>query len=275
MAQPGHGLADNGYRKNAGVCDPLALAHGGGGAGCARRFRLSGMSGIIGSEFLPHLDEGAIWARGTLAPSTGPTEGTRVMNQGRIIFASFPEVTQVVSQVGRPDDGTDRPASSIPSTSSISSLKTSGGRSFSRIKRRSFPPWTTRWRKIPGALWNFSQPIADNMEEAVSGVKGQLAIKIYGDDLRTLEATGDQIVRVLRTVNGVADLGLFRVIGQPNLQFEVDLDQAARYGINVSDVQDAIETAVGGKAVGQVLQGEQRYDLVARYEAKYRTRRRR
>src|SRR5438270_7593804 len=109
------------------------------------------------------------------------------------------------------------------------------------------------------------------MEEAVSGVKGQLAIKIYGDDLRRLEATGDQIVRVLRSVNGVADLGLFRVIGQPNLQFEVDLDRAARYGINVSDVQDAIETAVGGKAVGQVLQGEQRYDLVARYEAPYRS----
>ena len=107
--------------------------------------------------------------------------------------------------------------------------------------------------KIPGALWNFSQPIADNMEEAVSGVKGQLAIKIYGDDLRTLEAKGDEIVNVMKTVPGVADLGLFRVIGQPNLDFTVDRDQAARYGLNVADVQDAIETAVGGKAVSQVL----------------------
>ena len=123
---------------------------------------------------------------------------------------------------------------------------------------------------IPGALWNFSQPIADNMEEAVSGVKGELAIKIYGDDLRTLEAKGDEIVGVLRTVPGIADLGLFRVIGQPNLEFHVDRDAAARYGINVSDVQDAIETAVGGKAVSQVLQGEQRYDLVVRYQAPYR-----
>jgi heavy metal efflux system protein len=124
--------------------------------------------------------------------------------------------------------------------------------------------------KIPGGLWNFSQPIADNMEEAVSGVKGQLAIKIYGDDLKTLEAKGDQIVNVMRTIPGVADLGLFRVIGQPNLEFTVDRDQAARYGLNVADVQDAIETAVGGKAVSQILQGEQRYDVVVRYQTPYR-----
>jgi len=120
-------------------------------------------------------------------------------------------------------------------------------------------------------LWNFSQPIADNMEEAVSGVKGQLAIKIYGDDLKTLEAKGEQIVGVMRTVPGIADLGLFRVIGQPNLEFVVDRERAARYGMNVADVQDAIETAVGGKAVSQVLQGEQRYDLAVRYQASSRS----
>jgi cobalt-zinc-cadmium resistance protein CzcA len=108
------------------------------------------------------------------------------------------------------------------------------------------------------------------MEEAVSGVKGQLAIKVYGDDLRVLESTGERIVSVMRTVSGIADLGLFRIIGQPNLEFVVDRAQAARFGINVADVQDAIETAVGGKAVSQVLQGEQRYDLVVRYQAPYR-----
>jgi cobalt-zinc-cadmium resistance protein CzcA len=124
--------------------------------------------------------------------------------------------------------------------------------------------------KMPGALWNFSQPIADNMEEAVSGVKGQLAIKIYGEDLKTLEAKGDEIVGVMHSIPGIADLGLFRVIGQPNLEFEIDRDRAARYGINVADVQDAVETAVGGKAVTQVLRGEQRYDLVVRYQAPYR-----
>jgi cobalt-zinc-cadmium resistance protein CzcA len=108
------------------------------------------------------------------------------------------------------------------------------------------------------------------MEEAVSGVKGELAIKIYGDDLNTLEQKGDQIVSVMRTVSGIQDLGLFRVLGQPNLNFTVDRSAAARYQINVADVQDAIQTAVGGNALTQVLQGEQRYDLVLRYLPTYR-----
>jgi cobalt-zinc-cadmium resistance protein CzcA len=124
--------------------------------------------------------------------------------------------------------------------------------------------------KIPGVLWNFSQPISDNMEEAVSGVKGELAVKMYGDDLRVLEDKADEIVSVMRKIPGIQDLGLFRVLGQPNLNLTVDRQQAARFGINVVDVQDAIETAVGGKAVSQVLQGEQRYDLVARYQAPFR-----
>jgi cobalt-zinc-cadmium resistance protein CzcA len=108
------------------------------------------------------------------------------------------------------------------------------------------------------------------MEEAVSGVKGELAIKLYGDDLRVLEGKGEEIVNVMRRVPGVEDLGLFRVLGQPNLNITVDRQQAARHAINVADVQDAVETAIGGKAVSQVLQGEQRYDLVVRYQAPYR-----
>ncbi len=229
-----------------------------------------GLSGIIGSEFLPHLDEGAIWARGTLAPSTGPTEGTRVVDQARVIFASFPEVTQVVSQVGRPDDGTD--VAGFFNTEYFIDLKAKEQWRpvFRQNKEALIAAMDREVEKIPGALWNFSQPIADNMEEAVSGVKGQSAIKIYGEDLKKLEETGDKIVNVLKTVSGVSDLGLFRVIGQPNAEFVVDRDQAARYGINVADVQDAVETAVGGKAIGQVLQGERRYDLVARYQAPYR-----
>jgi cobalt-zinc-cadmium resistance protein CzcA len=227
-------------------------------------------SGVIGSEFLPHLDEGAIWARATLAPSIGPTEGTRVMDRARVTFASFPEVTQVVSQVGRPDDGTD--TTGFFNTEYFVDLKPKREWRpvFHEDKEALVAAMDREVEKIPGTLWNFSQPIADNMEEAVSGVKGQLAIKIYGDDLRTLEAKGDEIVNVMRTVRGIADLGLFRVIGQPNLEFHIDRDRAARYGINVADVQDAIETAVGGKAVSQVLQGEQRYDLVVRYQAPYR-----
>jgi cobalt-zinc-cadmium resistance protein CzcA len=229
------------------------------------------LSGVIGSEFLPHLDEGAIWARGTLAPSTGPTEGTELMNRARIIFASFPEVTKVVSQIGRPDDGTD--VGGFFNTEYFVDLKPNRKEwrpAFHENKDELVAAMNRELQKIPGAIWGFSQPIADNMEEAVSGVKGELAVKIYGDDLKTLEEKGTQMVNTMRGVPGIQDLGLFRVIGQPNLNLEVDRDKAARYGINVSDVQDAIQTAVGGNAIGQVLQGEQRYDLVARYLPQYR-----
>ncbi|HVY93577.1 MAG TPA: efflux RND transporter permease subunit, partial [Bryobacteraceae bacterium] len=228
------------------------------------------MSGRIGSEFLPHLDEGAIWARATLAPSTGPEEGTAVMNRARVMIAAFPEVRQVVSQVGRPDDGTD--TTGFFNTEYYIDLKPKEEWRpvFHQDKEELINAMDRELSKIPGALWNYSQPIADNMEEAVSGVKGQLAIKIYGDDLHKLEETGQQILDVMKNIPGVSDLGLFRVIGQPNLEFHVNREKAARYGINVSDVQHAIETAVGGKAVSQVLDGEQRYDLTVRYEPKYR-----
>src|SRR5277367_2419596 len=124
--------------------------------------------------------------------------------------------------------------------------------------------------KIPGVIWNFSQPIEDNMEEAVSGVKGELAVKVYGDDLKALEEKADQIVGIMRNVRGIEDLGVFRALGQPNLNFIVDRKQAARYQINGADMQDAVQTAVGGNPVTQVLQGERRYELVLRYDAPYR-----
>ena len=228
------------------------------------------LSRTIGSEFLPHLDEGAIWVRGTLAPSTGPSEGIRLANQVRVILASFPEVTVATSQVGRPDDGTD--TTGFFNTEYFVDLKPKEEWRpvFRQNKDELIAAMSRELEKIPGAIWNFSQPIADNMEEAVSGVKGELAIKVYGDDLRTLEDKGDQIVNVMRTVAGIQDLGLFRVLGQPNLNFTVDRDAAARYQINSADIQDAIQTAIGGTALTQVLQGEQRYDLVMRYLPKYR-----
>jgi cobalt-zinc-cadmium resistance protein CzcA len=239
-----------------------------GFAFCLALFLMFG--GVIGSEFLPHLDEGAIWARGTLAPSTGPTEGTRVMEEARLVFASFPEVTQVVSQVGRPDDGTD--TTGFFNTEYFVDLLPKGKWRpvFREDKEELIGAMDRELSKIPGVLWNFSQPISDNMEEAVSGVKGELAVKIYGDDLRLLEQEADQIVAIMRDIRGIEDLGVFRVIGQPNLNFVVDRRKAARYQINVADIQDAIQTAVGGNAVSQVLQGEQRYDLVLRYQAPYR-----
>jgi cobalt-zinc-cadmium resistance protein CzcA len=227
-------------------------------------------SGLIGSEFLPHLDEGAIWVRGTLAPSTGPGEGIRLANQARVLLASFPEVTVATSQVGRPDDGTD--TTGFFNTEYFVDLKPKDQWRpvFHQDKERLIAAMNRELVKIPGVIWNFSQPIADNMEEAVSGVKGELAIKVYGDDLNVLEEKGDQILSVMRRIRGIQDLGMFRVIGQPNLNLEVDRERAARYQINVADVQDVIQTAVGGNAVSQVLQGEQRYDLVMRYLPRYR-----
>jgi heavy metal efflux system protein len=227
-------------------------------------------SGVIGSEFLPHLDEGAVWVRGTLAPSTGPTEGVRVADEARVVLASFPEVTVVTSQVGRPDDGTD--TAGFFNTEYFVDLKPKDKWRpvFHRNKDALIAAMDRELSKTPGVLWNFSQPISDNMEEAVSGVKGELAIKLYGADLQILEDKGDEIVNVMRGIRGVEDLGLFRVLGQPNLNITIDRPAAARFGINVSDIQDAVETAVGGKAVSQVLQDEQRYDLVVRYLAPYR-----
>jgi cobalt-zinc-cadmium resistance protein CzcA len=228
-------------------------------------------SGVIGSEFLPHLDEGALWVRGTLAPSTGPDEGIRVANQARVILCSFPEVPRCASQVGRPDDGTD--TTGFFNTEYFVDLKPKEEWRpvFHQNKDELIAAMSRELSKIPGIVWGFSQPIEDNMEEAVSGVKGELATKIYGDDLKVLEDKANQIVSVMRQVNGIQDLGVFRVLGQPNLNFQVDRAEAARYQINVADVQDAIQTAVGGNALTQVLQGEARYDVVLRYLPQYRT----
>jgi cobalt-zinc-cadmium resistance protein CzcA len=228
-------------------------------------------SGVLGSEFLPHLDEGAIWVRGTLASSVGPSESIRIANQARALLCSFPEVPECTSQVGRPDDGTD--ATGFFNTEYFVGLKPKEDWRpvFHRDKDRLIAAMNRELEKIPGVTWGFSQPIEDNMEEAVSGVKGELATKIYGDDLKVLEEKADQIVSTMQQVKGVEDLGIFRALGQPNINFEVDRAQAARYQINVADVQDAIQTAVGGTALTQVLQGEQRYDLVLRYLPQFRT----
>jgi len=192
------------------------------------------------------------------------------MEEARRVLCSFPEVPQVVTQVGRPDDGTD--TTGFFDTEYFVDLlpKDKWRPVFHENKEKVIEAMDRELEKIPGVLWNFSQPISDNLEEAVSGVKGALAVKIYGENLRILEAKADEVVNVMRSIRGVEDLGVFRVIGQPNLDFAVNRDQAARYGLNVSDIQDAIQTAVGGNAVTQVLVGEQRYDLVLRYLPEFR-----
>jgi cobalt-zinc-cadmium resistance protein CzcA len=228
------------------------------------------VGGPIGSEFLPHLDEGSIWVRGTMPPSEGPTASIDFTNRARVVMASFPEVTQVVSQTGRPDDGTD--TAGFFNTEYFVDLKRKEDWRpvFHQNKEALIAAIDTELSKFPGVIWNYSQPISDNMEEAVSGVKGELAVKLYGDDLRTLEHRAEDIQAQMAAVKGIEDLGIFRIVGQPNLNFTVDRAAAARWGINVADIQDAVQTAVGANAVTQFQQGEARYDVTVRYQQQFR-----
>jgi len=228
-------------------------------------------SGVIGSEFLPHLDEGAIWARGTLANSTSLTEGERFATCGRYVFASFPEVPTVVSQAGRPDDGTD--TGGFGNTEYFVDLKPHDQWRpvFHKNKDELIAAMDRELQqKCPGAEWNYSQPIEDNVGETLTGTKGSLAFKIFGDDLKILEEKGEEVTNVMSAIPGMHDVKLLRDFGQPNLDITIDRKAAARFGINVADIQDAVQTAVGGNAVSQVLQGEARYDVVVRYKEPYR-----
>ena len=227
--------------------------------------------GVIGSEFLPHLDEGALWVRGELDQSVGPTESTAVANQARLLLCSFPETTECTSQTGRPDDGTDH--TGFFNTEYFVGLKPKSewrpvfrGNKDNLIAAMNYQ----LQKKFPTVIWGFSQPIEDNMEEAVSGVKGELATKVYGSDLHTLEDIADRVAGVMGQVPGIKDLGVLQVTGQPDLDIQVDRQKAARWGINVADIQDAVQTAVGGTALTQVLKGEQVYNLTLRYLPRYR-----
>ena len=264
-------LLVRGYRKALRVAIRLRFVTVAGGVASLALAIYLTVGGVIGSEFLPHLDEGALWVRGTLAPSTGQTEGIRLSNQARHILCSWPEVTQCTSQTGRPDDGTD--TTGFFNTEYFVDLKPKEQwrPAFHQNKDELIASMDRELEKIPGVVWGFSQPIADNMEEAVSGVKGQLATKVYGDDLNVLQDKATQIENIMRNIHGITDLGVFRVLEQPSDNFVVDRQAAARYQLNVGDVQDAIQTAVGGNALTQVLQGEARYDLVMRYLPKFRS----
>jgi cobalt-zinc-cadmium resistance protein CzcA len=229
-----------------------------------------GFGGVIGAEFLPHLDEGAIWARGTLANSTSLSEGEDFAAKERLVFAAFPEVKTVVSQAGRPDDGTD--TGGFGNTEYFVDLKPheQWRPLFHENKEELIAAMNLAVQKYPGAVWNFSQPIEDNVGETMTGTKGSLALKIFGDDLNVLEQKGEEVASLMSTIPGMHDVKLLRDFGQPNLDVSIDRKMAARYGINMADIQDAVQTAVGGNAVSQVLIGEQRYDLTVRYQGQYR-----
>jgi heavy metal efflux system protein len=243
---------------------------GAGIAGLALALWLA-FGGVIGSEFLPHLDEGALWVRGELDQSVGPAESIAFANQARLILCSFPEATECTSQTGRPDDGTDH--TGFFNTEYFVGLKPTSkwrpvfhGNKDNLIAAMNYQ----LQKKFPTVIWGFSQPIEDNMEEAVSGVKGELATKVYGSDLHTLENIADHVDQVMSHVPGIEDLGVLQVTGQPDLDIQVDRQKAARWGINVADVQDAVQTAIGGTALTQVLKGEQSYNLTLRYLPNYR-----
>ena len=224
---------------------------------------------LIGGEFMPALEEGNIWMRATMPVDISFEEASQLVTQIRAIFKQFPEVVSVASQLGRPDDGTD-PTSFFNAEFLVTLKKKSEWRNILQAKRDLIDEIDRELATIPGVTFNFSQAIQDNVQEAMSGVKGENAIKLYGSDLRVLEAQAAQIKRAMEQVVGVKDLGILHLLGQPNLMIEVDRQACARYGLKVGDVNDVVQAAIGGQAVTQVYEGEKWFDLVVRFKREYR-----
>jgi heavy metal efflux system protein len=218
----------------------------------------------VGSEFLPHLDEGAIWVRASMPANISLSEARDLVPQIRRALMEFPEATVVASQTGRPDDGTD--PTGFYNAEFFVQLKdhTEWRPETKGRKDQLISMMARRLDQFPGIAFGFSQPISDNVEEATSGVKGQLAIKIYGPDLEKLDELASAIGAQVKDVPGVADFGIFRELGQTNLAIEVDRGKASQFGVDVGHVQDVLEAGVGGRAVTQVIEGERRFDLVVR-----------
>jgi cobalt-zinc-cadmium resistance protein CzcA len=226
------------------------------------------MFGAIGGEFMPKLEEGNLWIRTTLPQDVSFDYAVRLADEMRGILRSFPEVQQVISQVGRPDDGTD--------TTTFNNIEF-------QVDLRPQSSWRTAHSKVdliqkmnktlsryPGVDFNFSQNIQDNVEEAMSGVKGENSLKLFGEDIGVLGATAAQIENVMASVPGIADLSVFKETGQPNLVVSIDRGAAGRYGLTATDVNAAVQAAIGGAAATQILEGDRRFDLVVRYAPKYR-----
>ena len=218
----------------------------------------------LGTEFLPELDEGNIWLTVTMPVGISLEQAKLIEQDVRHIVLSYPQVSQVVSQLGRPDDGTDPKGSN--NLEIYADLKPRSQWGNIHDKDELVSQMYSRLAAIPGIDLNFSQYIKDNVEEALSGVKGELVVKIFGPDLTTLQEKANAVERVMRAVPGVADLGVDQQFGQPQVKFIIDRAAVARYGLNVSDVNDALETAVGGRAVTQFLDGDRVFDVRLRYD---------
>jgi cobalt-zinc-cadmium resistance protein CzcA len=223
---------------------------------------------FLGGEFMPALEEGNLWVRATMPVDISFEQAARLASDIRRMFRESPEVDTIVSQLGRPDDGTD--PTSFFNAEFLANLKPASEWRAGMTKEKLIEEIDARLRAIPGVIFNFSQVIQDNVEEAMSGVKGENSIKLFGSDLKTMEAKAVEIEAAMKAIPGVKDLGIFRLLGQPNLLIQVDRQASARYGLQVADVNAVVQAAVGGQAVTQVYEGERLFDLVVRFLPEYR-----
>lgn len=226
---------------------------------------------FIGSEFLPNLDEGNIWLRVTVLPrSTTIEHSVEVAREIREILLQYPEVKNVISHIGSADDGTD--PNLLSNIENMVDLKLAKDWRFKwhKNKQKLIQDMSEKLSDIPGITTYFTQYIQDNVEEAVSGSKGQVVVKIYGSDLYELQKLQDQTLAVLSNVRGIVDLSYDQIIGQPQYQIKIDRVKAARYGLRSDDIQKVVEIAIGGKNATQVLENEKRFDVFLRLEAKDR-----
>ena len=222
----------------------------------------------LGTEFLPQLNEGAIYIRATLPSSISLEESVRLASQIRRKLLAYPEVCQVMSQSGRPNDGTD--ATGFFNNEFHVDIYPEKQWKSKLTKARLIEKMQQDLSIYPGVDFNFSQPITDNVEEAASGVKGSIAVKVFGHDLYQSEKTADDIYDVLKTIDGIEDLGVIRNIGQPELRIELDEGKLARYGVEKEHVQSIIAMAIGGKAASQLYEDERKFDIVVRYDEEFR-----
>ena len=223
----------------------------------------------VGAEFMPHLDEGALWVRATMPSTISFDESAKIVPQIRTIISSFPEVTVVGSEHGRPDDGTD-PTGFFNAEFFVGLKPYSEWRGSIRTKPQLIAAINDKLQSFPGVTFNYTQPAEDAVDEAETGLKSALAVKIFGPDLTTLENKGKAIKAVLAHVQGIRDVTLVHELGQPSLSIAINRAKIARYGINVDDVNGLIQTAIGGDVATQVVQQEKEFDLVVRLAGKYR-----
>lgn len=239
------------------------------GLGCAFLIGSGIVASRLGSEFLPHLEEGNLWIRASMPPTITLDAGVPYVKKMRDILMRHPEVVTVVSQHGRPDNGSD--AAGFNNAELFVPLKPFDQWPSGRTKEDLVKELQTEFgAEFPGIDFNFSQYIQDNIEEGLSGVKGANSVKIIGRDLEVLERLADQVLREMRQIRGVADLGIFRVRGQPNLNIKVDRDRAARYGLNTGDVTTVVQAALGGQVATTLLEGDRQFNITVRLAARYR-----